>query len=621
MRISRRFGVVSALLVCFAAFAPTSIFGQGFLYEPDSRARLPRVVHVPPVPRPIPRPELPETTPYKIDSITVDASIVGEVATVDVAQTFKNVGSRTIETSFVFPLPYDGAIDSMTLLVDGKEYPAKLLDAKEARSNYEEIVRKNRDPALLEWVGAGMFKTSVFPIPAGESRTISIRYSQLLRTSDGLTDFLFPMSCAKYTSSPVGKITFTINISGDSELKNVYSPSFDLNIERFGKNAAKVVCVLENKSSLNDFRLFFDRAPEEISTKIQSYRPNDGEDGYFLLLASPKALDENRAPTPKTIVFTLDTSGSMMGQKIEQARDSLKFALERLRDGDKFNIVLFASDVRSYKEELQTASPETRADAAAFVDSVRAAGSTHIEGAIKTSFTHIAKDDSANPKYLFFLSDGEATVGECGEMKLAEIARTANQNGARFFSFGLGFDVNSRLLDRFVRDGRGRGEYVKPNENIEDRVSALYKRVEDPVFSEVEFSLTLKDAPEDKYFVNLVYPSGKIDVFAGDQLSIVGRYSKSGAISGKIDAKFVGSAVEFPFEGKLTDKSDDASFAFIERIWAARRIGEIVDKLDLDGANQELLDELLELSKKHGVLTPYTAFLADDSVALNDAGN
>ena len=106
----------------------------------------------------------------------------------------------------MFPLPYDGAIDQLTLLVDGKEYEAKLLSKEEARRRYEEIVRKNRDPALLEWVGTGMFQTSVFPIPPGAKRTVTLRYSQLCRKSYGLTDFIFPLSTAKYTCEPLDKL-------------------------------------------------------------------------------------------------------------------------------------------------------------------------------------------------------------------------------------------------------------------------------------------------------------------------------------------------------------------------------------------------------------------------------
>lgn len=607
--------VFACLFAALLAFCPRPAHAQGFLIEPYHPRPLPRWIV-----RPIPSPA-PEPIPYKIESIEIDATINNSVAKVDVSQTFKNEGSSTIETSFVFPLPYDGAIDSMTLLVNGKEYPAKLLDAKEARETYESIVRKNKDPALLEWVGSGMFQTSVFPIPAGESRTVSISYSQILRTSSGLTEFLFPLGCAKYTTKPVGKTAFNVTIVGDSEIKNVYSPTYDLKIERNGHNVAKVSYTLENKSPVNDFRLFYDQSSDDLTAKVQSYRPNESNDGYFLLLASPKIVKEDSQPLPKTIVFALDVSGSMSGEKIAQARDSLKFVLERLRDGDKFAIVLFSNEATSFKPELQVCSADSRADALAFVSSVRARGGTNIEDALKTSLAMFEKDDSSNPKYFLLLSDGEPTVKECNEMKLAQIARENNKLHARVCTFGVGYDVNSRLLDRFISDGRGRGEYVKPDEKIEDAVSKLYGHIEAPIFSNVSFEFALKNEPDKKYFTNLVYPSGTMDVFAGEQIVLVGRYSASGEIKITAKGKIGDKDVQFEFDGSLVDKSADSSYAYVERLWAARRVGEIIDQLDLNGMNQELMDELLKLAKEHGILTPYTSFLADDTVELNAASN
>ncbi|MBQ8286001.1 MAG: VWA domain-containing protein, partial [Thermoguttaceae bacterium] len=596
-RLSASFfsGVVGALAFT-ASLEP--VFAQGFLTETPSPSRpAPRVASI------------------RLEQLSVDADIENSVAQVVVSQTFNNTGSSTYEASFLFPLPYDGAVDSLTFFVEGQEFAGQLLDAAEARKRYEAIVRQNRDPALLEWIGTGLYQTNVFPIPPGQARTVELRYTQLLRQQDGLTEFSFPTKCARQNVAP-GKTSFSVRITGETEIKNVYSPTFDLNVERVAPNVVKTTCVLENQTPTRDFRLFFDQNADQLSAKLQSYRPNPNEDGYFLLLASPKIVSEQTTRPTKTIVFALDISGSMSGEKIEQARESLKFVLSRLNDGDKFNVVLFGTDVRSFSEKLRVVDAASRTEALAFVDAVRSRGSTNIEDALNVSFAQLAQDDSANPKYLFFFSDGEPTTGETNEMKLAQIAREKN-DGARFFSFGLGYDVNSRLLDRFVRDGRGQGEYVKPDENIEERVAALYNRVGVPVFTGVEFQFKSKENAAAQYFTNQVYPDGKIDVYAGDQLVLVGRYATSGPIEIQAKGLVDGKEVAFSFEGTLANESVDSTYAFVERLWATRRVGEIVDRLDLDGPNDELMNELLELSKKHGIMTPYTAFLADDSVALD----
>lgn len=605
-----------SFLVILGIFLPQHVSAQGILIDSGFHYPLPRPIFPPP--RPEPRPEIPAPLNYTIEALEIDADIADSVANVNFTQTFKNEGTSTIEASFVFPLPYDGAIDSMTLLVNGKEFAAKLLDAKEARKTYQEIVRKNRDPALLEWIGTGMFKTNVFPIPAGEKCVVSITYTQLLRTSAGLTEFLFPLSCAKYSTKPVEKTAFRINIKGDEEIKNVYSPTCEIKTERPDKNSAVVTYEFRDRVPSGDFRLFFDRADGDLAAKIQSYRPNADEDGYFMLLAAPKIVDKNAEDAlSKTIVLTLDVSGSMSGEKIEQARESLKYVLERLRDGDRFNIVRFNTLASAFAEELQVCNAEARAKALAFANSVRASGATNIEDALKTSFALLASDDSTNPKYLVFLSDGEPTAEECNEMKLAQIARNENKSNARIFTFGVGYDVHSRLLDRFAADSKGQGQYVRPDENIEDAVSKLYNHIESPIFTNVKFEFALKNHPDVQYFTNLVYPSGPVDVFAGEQIALVGRYAKSGDIKIAASGKIGKEEVRFEFEGSLTEKSLDSSYAYIERLWAVRRVGEIVDQLDLQGKNKELLDELLLLAKKHGILTPYTSFLADDAVPLN----
>lgn len=601
-----RFAVFFGAFLIAASSQP--VFSQGFLADVKVRS-VAISDSVPAPPRPTPERSV------RLESLSVDAEIENSVAQVVVSQTFNNTGSSPLEASFVFPIPYDGAVDSLTFLVEGKEFTGELLDAAEARKRYEAIVRQNRDPALLEWIGTGLYQTSVFPIPPGQARTVELRYTQLLRQQDGLTEFSFPTKCARQSVAP-GKTSFTTRIVGETEIKNVYSPTFNVNVERVANNVVQTTCVLENETPSHDFRLFFDQNADELSAKIQSYRPNPNEDGYFLLLASPKIVSEQTERPAKTVVFALDVSGSMSGEKIKQARESLKFILSRLNDGDKFNVVLFGTDVRSFSESLQTIDAASRNEALAFVDAVRSRGSTNIEGALNSSFKQLAQDDSANPKYLFFFSDGEPTTGETNEMKLAQLAREKN-DGARFFSFGLGYDVNSRLLDRFVRDGRGQGEYVKPNENIEERVAALYNRVEAPIFTDVEFAFELQEDAKAQYFTNQVYPEGKIDVYAGEQLVVVGRYAKSGAIAIKANGKIDGRDVAFSFDGAFANESVDSTYAFVERLWATRRVGEIVDRLDLDGENAELLNELLELSKKHGIMTPYTAFLADDSVALD----
>ncbi len=622
-------------IAIWAVIWPTLCWGQGLLVvvDPDQVVRLPRppIIIWPPYPphppyppphHPIPRPEPPPIS-YKIQELDVQARITDQVAQVRVSQTFVNTGSRQLEVAFIFPLPYDGAVDQMTLLVDGKELPAKLLKADEARRLYEDIVRKNRDPALLEWIGTGLFRTNVFPIPPGQKRTVSLRYSQLCRSVEGLTDFLFPLSTAKYTADAVENIVIRATIESGVDIKNIYSPTHSVEVRRADERHATVTYTAKHEVPSTDFRLLYDVGKGVVSARVLSYRPerNEDKDGYFLLLATPEVKSSAREPVKKTVVFVVDRSGSMSGKKIEQAKGALKFVIENLRPGDLFNIIAYDSEVESFRPELQRFDDTTRKAALAFADGIYAGGNTNIDGALRAALGQL--QDSSRPSYVVFLTDGLPTTGVTNEAKIAENARQANRVRARIFTFGVGYDVNSRLLDRLTRDSHGQSEYVRPNEDIEDRVSRLYRRIEAPVMTDVKIEVSV-DAPggDSPSVVNRVYPKGTLDLFAGEQLVMVGRYRLGGNAKVVVTGSLDGKVQRFDFPAKLVERSTDETNAFVEKLWAVRRVGEILEEIDLTGKTEELVRELVELATRHGILTPYTSFLADEGANIRDlAGN
>ncbi len=306
---------LALLLWCFHIVPSSSgiALGVGLLLTEAEPTQLPRAKSgrldrrfrrpLPPIrpPRPVPPPAT-----YKIDQLRVEAVVRHQTARVEVSQTFVNTGSRQMEAVFVFPLPYDGAVDRMTFLVDGRELPAKLMPAEEARRYYEQIVRRNLDPALLEWIGTGLFRTSVFPLPPGGKRTVSLHYNQVLRLQDGLVDFLYPLSTAKYTSEPVRELSLRIVIESEEEIRNVYSPTHAVQIERPDPRRAIVRFEARDTVPRSDFRLYYDVGRGVVSSKVLSYRPKAEEDGYFLLLASPAIAAEEIQPVEKTVIFVVD---------------------------------------------------------------------------------------------------------------------------------------------------------------------------------------------------------------------------------------------------------------------------------------------------------------------------
>ncbi len=558
------------------------------------------------------RPTIPISHFYEIREVSIDGRVRDQVAEVQVSQTFHNPGSTQLEAEFLFPLPEEGAIQNFVLMVDGKELPGRLVPKDEARRIYEEIVRTKRDPALLEYMGRGLYRTSVFPIPAGADRKVTMRYTQLCKRERDLVEFTYPLSTQKFTSKPIQRLAVSISIQSKEPIKSIYCPSDDVKIDRFGDRDVKVAMEYRDVVPSRDFRLVYTLASGAFSANIMSIRPSESEDGYFLLLASPEVKPADARPLPKTVIFVIDRSGSMAGKKIEQARKALKSVLNNLREDDLFNIVAYDDRVESFKPELERYSSRVREEAERFVDNIREGGSTNIDAALKTSLAMI--HDSSRPSYVLFLTDGLPTAGETRELPIAENCRSANSRRSRVFCFGVGYDVNARLLDRLSGGNSGTSEYVKPDEDIESHVAAFYSKMTRPALSDIRIELSGVD-------VNRSYPRDVPDLFEGGQIVWVGRYRQSGRTTIRVTGKVAGESRSLEFPAELAGSSGGSNYDFVERLWAVRRLGDLIDQIDLHGQNRELIDELVSLSTRYGILTPYTSFLADERVPLQAMGN
>lgn len=605
-RIGSRWLVLAMVLL--GLLVPS--LGQAQVIIIEHSRRLPPHVQVP---RPTPIP-----SSYKIRTVDVQASIRDQAAKVQVSQVFQNTGSTVLEAQFVFPMPENAAISGLTLLVDGREMTGKLLKKEEARRIYEETVRRQRDPALLEYMGQGLFQTSVFPIPAQAERTVEIRYTQLLKKDNGLIDLLLPIGTTKHSNKPIETLNVTVRVEAAEQIKTVYSPTHQLEIQRPDNTHAVCKLALKDSYAPDDFRLLYGTVNGLVGMNVVSYRPNDNDDGYFLLLASPEVKSALAEKVEKTMIFAFDKSGSMSGKKIEQAKEALKFLINQLKPGDTFNVIAYDSAVESFRPELQRADEATIKAALGFADGLYAGGSTNIDGALQTALKML--NDPKRPSYVLFMTDGLPTVGERDELKIAANARQANGVHARLFAFGVGFDVNSRLLDRLSSEQRGQSVYVRPNESIEAHVSALYAKIGSPLLTDlaVNFELDRVIPAGSASPISRTYPRQLTDLFQGEQLVWVGRYKYSGPIKVTLAGSVAGERKSFTFPASLTEKSADETNGFVEKLWATRRIGEIIDELDLKGHNQELVDEMVQLSIRHGIITPYTSFLAEENVHLAD---
>ena len=605
-----RWKLIAFLVVGFMIAAVNRpAVAQGLLVNVDDQHRHFRL------PRPTPRP--PQNGPgflYDIAKLEIDASIRGQVAEIQVGQTFKNRSSRVLQVKFVFPLPYDGAIDQMTFMVDGEELEGRLLEADKAREIYQSYVRRSQDPALVQWIGTGMFQTQVFPVPAGAERTVSLRYTQLCKRSGSLNDWMLPLAPTQFTCQPIGNVEIRGRIRGEAKLGNVYSPSHDITIDREKDNVVRFNYSAKSVVPKRDFRVLWDSGEKDVQLSVVSHRPDKDKDGYFMMMIQPQFPEPNaKEKIGKNVILVMDKSGSMRGEKIDQARRAANYVVERLKGRDQFTLITYDSIVENFRSELTKADKETRADAEEFIDSMLAGGSTNIDEALSSALEMSRQADG--PTYLVFMTDGRPTVGQRNAMKIAENARNNLHEGVRLFSLGVGHDVNSRLLDKLASISLGQTTYVRPGEPLDDVVSGLYDRIGAPALTDAKLKITV-DGKEGR--TRQLYPSSMYDLFSGDQLVIVGRYRRAGELKVKLTGDFLGEKQEYTFTDELPEKTGSGKNVFVERLWATRRIGQIIDEIDLHGEEKELVDELILLSKRHGILTPYTAYLAEERTDLND---
>lgn len=547
--------------------------------------------------------------PLEVSFVKVNTRITDQVAVTAVDQEFYNPNAARLEGTFVFPVPKGAHLDKFTMEIDGKQVEAELLSADKGRRLYEDIVRKLRDPALLEYADRDLFKVRIFPIEPHSKKRITLSYTQLLRSDAGLISYALPMSAEKFSRTPLKNVSVKVELETRNPLKTIYSPSHAVEIKRQGPNRATVGYEASEVKPELDFALYFAPEKDELGVKLLTHRVA-GEDGYFLLLASPGLDVKEKQVIMKDVVFVLDTSGSMAGPKLEQAKKALLFCVENLNDGDRFELMRFSTDVEPLFDKLVGATEQNRQRARAFVKDLKALGGTAIDDALKQALArgegwHKAQGGEqraeARPLVVIFLTDGQPTIGTTDENQIVENVKQEDDGHTRIFCFGIGTDVNTHLLDRITEQTRAFSQYVLPEEDIEVKVSSFFAKIKEPVLANPSLKFT-RDIR-----VTKLYPSSLPDLFKGEQLVLVGRYSGSGDSAAVIEGTLNGSAQKFTYDVKFAEAASENDF--IPRLWATRRVGYLLDEIRLHGENAELRDEVTELARKFGIVTPYTAYL------------
>ena len=600
-------------LLFLGLFAAISADAQGIIIPIPCDVRPCR-----PVPRPRPIP-LPNVLPVK--SIELDVKINGQVATTHVEQIFRNDSPYTLEGTYFFPIPETASITEFAIWENGKKLTGEVRSKEEARRIYDEIVRKQRDPGLLEYAGKDLFQASIFPILPNSDKKLELTYTQVLKAESGTVAYRYPLGTGRnlWTNQnqwredssvrrnlppqKFGTVSGKIEIVSKDGLRNIYSPSHQIDVKRRGEIASSVS--FETNSNDNDFQLFYGLSNADFGLSLLTYR-EAGKDGYFLLQLSPKDDLAERELVNKDIVFVLDTSGSMADEgKMEKARSALLFGIKSLRDGDRFNVINFAGEEHLMESNLIAANGSGKKRGEDFVNNLKPTGGTNINDALLAALKQF--NSSPRPKMLVFMTDGLPTVGEANAEKIVANVNKAKGEDVRLFTFGVGYDVNTTLLDKLAAENSGAADYVEPKEDLEIKVSNFFTKVSSPVLSDLEMDFGAVET-------DLIYPRKITDLFKGSQITLIGRYKNDRDLqnvtlrltgkSGTENRSFSYPNLDFP------RRAEDNNF--LPRLWATRRVGWLLEQIRANGETKELRDEIAELGTRFGIVTPYTSYLATD---------
>ena len=595
----RTISLVAAVAVITALCLPSAVQAQEIIIEPQ------------------PMPPIAWMEGISVDEHRVDVTIEGPLAQVKVTQVFHNRSNRVVEGVYVFPLPADAAVGDFQMTVDGQVLEGRLMSQDQARRIYEEIVRQMRDPALLEYVGHGLFQTSVFPIPPGATRTVQLSYGQIVEAEGGLFRFVYPLRVPG-SGAPAESTVLHAELASEEGLRVVYSPSHEVSIHRPDGNHAVVDYASKGSGGPDQaptFALFYGQSDQSVGVNLLSYRPA-GEDGYFALLVAPTVEAPQTQVVRRDVVVVLDVSGSMEGPKIGQAKDAITYVVEHLNPGDRFNLIAFSTGVRLWSDTMQEVTPQSVEDARAWIGGLAASGSTDINRALLEALAQFQRpaEENGGTGYVLFMTDGLPTQGET---EPAKIVRNAESNlpaatTLRLFTFGVGYDVNTDLLDTVSRQLGGRSSYVRPDEAIDEAVSQFYNTIQTPVLTGVSIDFDAGISASD------AYPFPLPDLFAGEQLVVTGRYRSGADTSVTVFGDINGESVRYVYPNqKLVNAGGEP---FIARLWATRKVGVLLDEIRRSGPNPELIDAIVDLSLQYGIVTPYTSYLVEEPTIVGGAG-
>lgn len=549
---------------------------------------------------------------YRQPSIShINVLIKDKVATTSLEQTFRNPLNKQVSATYVAPVPSGATLTNFAEQIDGQWVEAKIKTSDQAKADFNAAASQGKDAALASAsvsVPPGLdpkttFQTSLI-LPPQSERSVRLTYTEILSGTVGLTRYTYPLSNTNLTDEPVGDLLVDVKVIENNEIRAVYSPSHPVEVARADKLNADALYRAQNVVPSQDFELVYTQSSEKFGLNLASYRdPQDvqDKDGYFMLIAAPQLDAQKSEVIQKDFVFVLDRSGSMQGQKFDQAKIALKKMLAALNPGDRFTMIAFDDSVLSYSTEL--VALDQREKAQQWVTDLPIGGGTNINDSLLSALRTVDRT-SNRPHIIVFLTDGQPTSGVTSISSILANTREAIRPQSRIYTIGVGADVNQSLLNTLAQENRGSALMIVSTEQLEAQLGKFYAAIGNPVLVDLKLDFGGMDVYD-------LYPNPLPDMFLGGQVVVTGRYRGSGAARMTLTGMINGQPHTSTFENiKFLSRADDMKpYQYVPRLWAQRKVDALIRKLEVNGPDQPSIEAVKALGLRYDIVTPYTSFV------------
>ena len=530
-----------------------------------------------------------------VDYMHINADVNNGYAVTTVEEKLTNGLDIPAEDEFRFLIPDEAFISGFTLIINGKEYVADVLPKKEAQQKFDEAASQGRSAGLLESRNKNMFSYSL-SFEAGQSIIVKLKYEQAIKKSLGNYEYVLFLRNTD-TAHTINSLSVNLTISSLNDITTLETPGFTGASKKYLSANSGRISYDANAMPDTDLTVVYTTNNPQLNGDMLFY--NMGGQGYMMHVFSPSETDLGTTALSKDIVFVVDKSGSMSGEKISQVKSVFMKIISDLPPDDYFNVIFFDTDMRTYSNSLMEANTKNKADAANFVNSLDANGGTNINQALLDSVEMFNADSNRVP-IIVFLTDGEPTEGITSPYVIRKNIKDANKAKVSIFTIAFGIDneANYDFLKALSLENYGIAQRFFQEGKVEEEMTNFYKTISTPLITDMSFTYNT---------VSDVVNTGQFNLFAGSEAIVLGKYTGS-TITSDVAATIRTGSRNFKNSFNVVSKPENS---FIPRLWAYTRIKKLMERIDVEGETDTLVSSVTSISLEFKFVTPYTSLFVE----------